>query len=110
MENFDGHVQLMLRSLSGMNYADLEELLNFIIHARCKNYEKEHELMLNQEITDKNDILDQIKETEENAVNLGKTVGSTSAEDFLPGCRLHDVFDVIQASAALKMIPGKKEE
>lgn len=84
MENFDEHVQMMLRSLSGMNYSDLEKMLNFIIHARITKHDKNEE--------NPADILDRIK----------------ISQDFLPGCRLHDSFDIVQARAALKSIRIKK--
>ena len=84
MENFDEHVQMMLRSLSGMNHSDLEKMLNFIIHARITKHDKIEEPT--QDL-----ILDKIK----------------ISQDFLPGCRLHDVFDVVQARTALKSIRNK---
>ena len=77
MENFDDHVQVMLKSLAGMNHSELKNMLSFIISIRKVNSEDKNE-----------DILDQIKET----------------EGFTPGSRLHDCFDVIQAEKALRKI------
>lgn len=83
MEDFDQHVQTMLRALAGMNFADLEKMLREIVRVREARLGK-------CETLSEADILAEIR--------------ATRGCDFVPGCKLHDMFDLARAKSVLNLI------